>query len=356
MGLMNFVKSQFIEVIEWTDATSDTIAYRFPVQGNEIKMGAQLIVRESQSAIFVKDGQIADVFNPGKYTLSTENLPVLTKILSWKYGFNSPFKAEVYFVNTKQFANQKWGTSNPIMMRDADFGMVRLAGFGTYAFRVEDPAKLLKELFGTNASFETEDITDQLRSILISGISDAVAELKIPALDLATKYNELGVGAVEQLQPKFDAFGLQLSSVNVENLSLPEEVEKAMDQRASMGAIGNMQQFTQYQTAQAIRDAAKNPNNIGNSFAGFGMGAAIAQNVMQTLNNPAGGANIPTNPSVQAPQTQLCPKCQTPLPTGAKFCSGCGGTVQPANSTCPNCQAVVANGAKFCMNCGKPIA
>ncbi|MDP3486639.1 MAG: SPFH domain-containing protein, partial [Bacillota bacterium] len=212
MGIFKFIKSQFIEVIEWTDPTTDTLVYRFPVQGNEIKMGAQLTVRESQAAIFVNEGQIADVFPPGRYQLTTENMPVMTKLRSWKYGFNSPFKAEVYFVNTKQFTNQKWGTANPIMMRDQEFGMLRLRAFGIFSFRVTDPAKFLKELFGTNSTFQTEDIAGQLRGMIISGMTDLVAESKIAALDLAMHYDELGAQARHKMSPRFGEFGLDVAS------------------------------------------------------------------------------------------------------------------------------------------------
>jgi membrane protease subunit (stomatin/prohibitin family) len=316
---MDFIKSQFIEVIEWTDATDNTIAYRFPVQGNEIKMGAQLIVRESQAAVFVNEGKLADVFAPDKYTLSTGNMPILTKLKSWPYGFNSPFKAEVYFINTKQFINQKWGTINPVMMRDPEFGMLRIRAFGTYSFKVDNPAQFLKEILGTNAVFTTEGIADQLKSILTSGLSELIAEAKIPALDLVTQYNELNMAAIPKLQPMFDPYGIKLLMVNIENISLPEEVEKAIDKRTAMGVIGNLQQYTQYQTAEAIRDAAQNPGGMAGAGVGFGAGAAMGQAMMNAL----GGASqqVPAN---QVPAGKRCPKCNTAAANDAKFCSNCG--------------------------------
>ncbi len=320
MGLMDFIKSQFIEVIEWADATDNTIAYRFPVQGNEIKMGAQLIVRESQTAVFVNEGNLADVFTPGKYTLSTGNMPILTKIKSWPYGFNSPFKAEVYFINTKQFINQKWGTSNPVMMRDPEFGMLRFRAFGTYSFKIDNPAQFLKEILGTNAVFTTEGLADQLKSILISGLSELIAEAKIPALDLVTQYNELNTAAIPKLQPMFDPYGIKLLMVNIENISLPEEVEKAIDKRTAMGVIGNLQQYTQYQTAEAIRDAAQNPGGVAGAGIGFGAGAAMGQAMM----NAMGGANQQQAPVNQVLTSKRCPKCNTPVTYDAKFCSNCG--------------------------------
>jgi len=191
VGLFDFIKGEFINVIEWTDDSTNNIVYKFPVRNAQIKMGAQLTVRQSQIAIFVNEGQIADVFTPGRYELTTANMPVLTTLKSWKYGFNSPFKAEVYFVNTKQFTNQKWGTSNPIMMRDAEFGMLRLRAYGIYSFKVEEPVTLLNEAFGTNSSFNAEDITGHLKRVLISGLTDLLAESKIPGIDLAMYYDEL---------------------------------------------------------------------------------------------------------------------------------------------------------------------
>lgn len=204
MGLFKFLKNQFIEVIEWTDDTTDTMVYRFPVENKEIKMGAQLTVRESQLAVFVNEGEIADIFYPGKYELSTQNMPIITKLKSWQYGFNSPFKAEVYFVNSKQFTDQKWGTSNPIMMRDKEFGMIRLRGYGIYSYRVNNAEIFLKEVFGTNQHFDTESISGQLKRTIISGITDLIGEAKVSALDLAMFYDELSDQAKTKLQPKFN--------------------------------------------------------------------------------------------------------------------------------------------------------
>src|SRR5213078_2263561 len=259
--------NQFIEVIEWLDATHDTMLYRFPVAGQEIKNGAQLIVRESQAAVFVFEGEVADVFTPGKYTIDGGNTPILSKLCAWKFGFNSPFKSEVYFINTKQFTDLKWGTSNPVMMRDADFGMVRLRAFGIYSMRVADPRELIKQIAGTNAQFVTEDIEGQLRRTLVSGFSDALAESKIAALDLASNYDELSKFTRDKLNDEFKSFGLDLTKFVVENISLPAEVEAAMDQRTQMGVLGDMGKYTQFQAAQAMRDAAQNPGG------GAGLGA-----------------------------------------------------------------------------------
>lgn len=341
MGLLSFVKSQFIEVIEWTDSTTETIVYRFPVLGKEIKMGAQLIVRESQTAIFVNEGQIADVFLPGKYTLTTENMPVLTKLKSWKYGFNSPFKAEVYFINTKQFTNQKWGTSNPIMMRDSEFGMIRLRAFGIFSFKVKDSVKFLREIFGTNASFETESITEQLKRSLISGISDLLGESKIPAVDLAMNYDELSQSAIIKLQPRFEDLGLSLASLYIENISLPEEVEKVLDKRTSMGIIGNMQKYTQYQAAEAIRDAAQNTGNgLAGAGVGLGAGGAIGSIMAEALK------------TTSKSQEMVCPSCKADIPSGYKFCPECGKPLEAPKTKCIKCGNEIAKGMKFCPECG----
>lgn len=345
MGLFNFIKSQFIEVIEWTDATTDTMVYCFPVQNKEIKMGAQLTVRESQAAVFVNEGQIADVFGPGRYELSTENMPVLTKLKSWKYGFNSPFKAEVYFVNTKQFTDQKWGTSNPIMMRDREFGVIRLRGYGIFSFRVSEPVTFLKEIFGTNRLFGTADIVNQLKASIVSGVSDLLGETNIAAIDLARFYDELSRDSLEKLQPRFDALGLKLVSFYIENISLPEEVEKVIDKRTSMGVIGNMQQYAQYQAAEAIRDAAQNPGGgLAGAGAGLGAGAAIGNMMGEAFK------------SMNNPQTQssyvVCQECGSKSPADFKFCGGCGKSLMPPKKRCVKCGFEMDEKIKFCPECG----
>lgn len=361
--IFNFIKSQLIEVIEWTDNTTNTMVYRFPVKGNEIKMGAQLTVRESQAAVFVNEGEIADVFGPGRYQLSTENMPVLTKLKAWKYGFNSPFKAEVYFVNTKQFTNQKWGTSNPIMMRDQEFGMIRLRAFGIFSFRVNDPATFLKEIFGTNRVFDTESIVGQLKRSLVSGIADILAESNIPALDFAMHYNELGEAATEALQSRFQPLGLQLVSLFIENISLPEEVEKVMDKRTSMGVIGNMQQYTQYQAAEAIRDAAQNEGGgLAGAGVGLGAGAGIGQVMAQSLAQnmqPQQQSQQPQQPPSTASMADIgdkveCNKCKTLVSPNAKFCSSCGNPMEAPKAECIKCGHKIKVDAKFCSECGSP--
>jgi membrane protease subunit (stomatin/prohibitin family) len=350
MGLINFIKSQFIEVIEWTDDTMGTMVYRFPVQNKEIKMGAQLTVRESQAAVFVNEGQIADVYGPGRYQLTTQNMPVLTKIKSWKYGFSSPFKAEVYFVNTKQFTDQKWGTSNPIMMRDSEFGVLRLRAFGIFSFRVTDPAAFLKEVFGTNQLFDTESITGQLKRSLVSGLSDLLGETRIPAVELASYYDELSEQAKNRMQPRFSVFGLQLTSLFIENISLPEEVEKVLDKKTSMGILGNMQQYAQYQAAEAIRDAAQNPGGgFASAGVGLGAGAALGNMMGEAMR---GMGQQPQKGTISSANS--CPHCGVPVPEGYKYCGSCGKPVAIPKVKCKKCGFEMDTQIKFCPECGTP--
>ena len=379
MGILDALRSQFIEVIEWLDDSGNTLLYRFPVHGQEIKNGAQLTVRESQTAVFVFQGQIADVFSPGLYTIDGGNTPILTKLGAWKYGFNSPFKAEVYFINTKQFTDLKWGTPNPVMMRDADFGMVRLRAFGIYSIRVVDPRALIKEIAGTNAQFVTEDIEGQLKRTLVSGFSDALGESKIAALDLASNYDELSKFTRNKLNDEFKSFGLELTKFVVENISLPAEVEAAMDKRTSMGVIGDVGRYVQFQAADAMRDAAQNPSGGASTGAGLGAGFAIGNamagamtNAMNQPKSDTGGAARISCPKcgasnlsnakfcndcgakVEAPgQTVPCIKCGAQLHAGAKFCVECGSRQEKPK--CANCQAELAPGTKFCNECGTKV-
>ena len=352
MGIFGFFKSQFIEVIEWTDSTTNTMVYRFPVKDNEIKMGAELTVRESQVAIFVNEGEIADVFGPGRHLLWTQNMPILTKLKAWKHGFNSPFKAEVYFINTKQFINQKWGTSNPIMMRDPEFGIIRLRGYGIYSYRVSEPTVFLKELFGTSASYDTSNIEDQLKKMILSGLTDLFAESKIAALDLAMYYDELSTQGKEKMQERFSAFGFEITSLYIENLSLPKEVEEAMDKRTSMGVLGDLGQYQQYQAAEALRDAAKNEGGgLAGAGAGLGAGAALGGVMANAFSGNQQQANV-TPPSTAQTNKIKCPHCEAPVNANAKFCGECGKTVQKKKVPCISCQAEINEDAKFCGECG----
>ncbi len=353
MSIVDKVKeaamNQFIEVIEWLDESRDTLLYRFPVYQQEIKNGAQLIVRESQAAVFVFEGQVADVFTPGRYTVEGGNTPILSKLGAWKYGFNSPIKAEVYFVNTKQFTDMKWGTSNPIMLRDADFGIVRLRAFGAYSLRVADPAGFIREIAGTNGHFQTEDIDGQLKRAIVSEFSDAIGEMKIPALDLAAQYKEIGEAIRAKINEDFNSWGLEVTKFYVENISLPPEVEAAMDKRASMGALGNVQTYAQFQAADAMRDAAQNEGGGAGLGAGLGAGFAVGGHMANafTANQPGGPGGGGASAAGVA-----CPSCGKQNAAGAKFCADCGGKMEIAQVPCVKCGANLREGAKFCSECG----
>jgi membrane protease subunit (stomatin/prohibitin family) len=317
MGLMDNIRkqigSQFIEILEWLDDTTDTLVWRFPVYNQEIKMGAQLVVRENQVALFVNEGKAADLFTPGRYEIQTQNVPILTTLRGWKYGFESPFKAEVYFFNTRLFADLKWGTTNPVMMRDAEFGMIRLRAFGTYAMRIADAKKFFESVVGTRGLTNTDEITGQLRSIVLSRLSDAIAEAKVPALDLAAHYDELSSAGRTVLAPEFSSFGLELARFFIENISLPEEVEKAIDQRAKIGVFGDrMQQYTQMQAAEAIGKAAENPGGLAGAGVGVGAGVAMGQMMAGAM----AGAGAGAAPAPGAPGAAATPP---PPPIAAKW-------------------------------------
>lgn len=344
MGFIrNIVGGQLIDVIEWTDDTGHTMVHKYDMNGKEIMMGAQLTVRESQVAVFVDEGRLADVFTPGRHELTTRNLPVLTALKAWKFGFESPFKSDVYFVSTKQFMDRKWGTNNPVMMRDSEFGMIRIRAFGSFSFRVKDPVVFMKEVFGTSSLFTVEGVEGQIRSILVSGLSDALAQSKIPALDMAANYLELGQSVRETLSPRIEALGLELSGVVVENVSLPEEVEKAIDRRTSMGVAGNINQYAQYQAAEALREAANNPaGGMAGMGVGMGAGAAMGQMFAQSF----GAASA-------AGAQEACVSCGKPLPAGSKFCPECGAA--QASGFCAGCGQKLTPGARFCPGCGQKV-
>ncbi len=285
MSFWNKLKGELVDIIEWTDSSSDTMVWRFPRHQHEIKYGAKLTVRESQVAVFVNEGQIADTYQPGLYTLTTQNMPILTTIKGWKYGFNSPFKAEVYFVNTKNFTDNKWGTKNPIMLRDAEFGPVRLRAFGTYAMRISDAGTFIKEIAGTSGHFVLDGITDQLRNLIVTRFTDSLAESRIPILDLAANYNELSTFIRQKISPDFSEYGIDVTKFLVENISLPPEVETALDKRSSMGIVGNLQQYAQFQAANAMEKAAENPGGDASAGIGMGMGFAMANQMGQMFNN-----------------------------------------------------------------------
>lgn len=305
MGFMDKVRGQFIDIVEFLDDTRDTIVWRFPRQGNEIKMGAQLVVREGQMAVFVDEGQIADVFSPGTYELTTENIPILSTLKGWKYGFNSPFKAEVYFVGTRQYTDMKWGTQNPFTVRDAEFGIVRLRAFGTYALRVTDPSALLQQLVGSDPDFVTGEVEEFLRQVIVEAVTTALAGAGIPMLDLAANQSEISKTLVGTLSASLAEYGIALPRFVIENISVPPEVEKALDKRSQMGIVGDLGAFTQFQAATALEDAANNPGAAGSGagmVVGMGLGQAAAGAVAgagQPAAAPAAPAGPPPLPGAQ---------------------------------------------------------
>jgi len=295
MGLTDFIRSQFIEIIEWTDDSRDTLSYRFPDDDKEIKRGAQLIVRESQVVQFVYLGQYGDLFTPGKHSLTTDNIPVLSRLKGWKYGFESPFKADVYFVTTRLFTGNKWGTSNPVMMRDQDFGIVRVRAFGTYDFRIVDPPKFLKEVAGTDHHFRLDEFADTMRSRLVSVFSEALASSKVPVLDVATRYSELGAALLPIINPILvDKYGLEMPSFILENVSVPPEVEAAIDKRSSMAAVGNLNDYVKFQMAQGFEKG-------GSGAAGVGAEMAVGMAMAREMVNQPGGIGGQTTPAAAAP-------------------------------------------------------
>ena len=285
MGLWDRITSQFIEIIEFLDDSHDTLVWRFPVRAQEIKNGAKLVVREGQSAVFMNEGKLADVFGPGTYTLTTQNLPILATLKGWKYGFNSPFKAEVYFVSSTQVTDLKWGTQNPIMLRDPEFGPIRLRAFGVFTLRVKDPAKFLRNVAGTDGQFEVDEILGQLRRTLISRFTSALGQAKVAALDLASNYDAIADKVKPAIAADFEDMGLEVPKFIIENISLPPAVEKVLDTRSEMSILGNLNQYAAYQMANAIPDAAKTPN----SMAGAGMGLAAGMNMGNQMAGMMGG-------------------------------------------------------------------
>ncbi len=287
MGVFDFIKGELLEVIEWTDDSRDTLSFRYPDEDKAIKNGAQLIVRESQLVQFVYLGEFGDTFGPGKHTLTTDNIPVLTRLKSWKYGFNSPFKADIYYLTTRLFTGNKWGTSNPIMLRDDDFGIVRARAFGTFDFKIVDAKLFLKEVAGSDQNFRLDEFSDTMRSRIVSIFSDALASSKIPVLDVASRYTELGEALLPLINPVVSGkYGIQIGSFIVENVSVPPEVEQAIDKRSSMAAVGNLNDFVKYQMAKGMEaPGGGGPAGMASELA---VGFAIAQQIMQQQGVPSG--------------------------------------------------------------------
>jgi len=297
--VFNFLKGQFIDVIEWLDDSRDTLVYRFERYGNNIMMGAKLTVREGQAAVFIHEGQMADVFGPGLYELETNNMPLMTALQHWDHGFDSPFKSEIYFVNTRRFPGLKWGTQNPIMLRDPEFGALRLRAFGSYTIRITDPATFMTEIVGTDGEFTEDEISEQIRNIVVQKVSQSLAASGIPALDMAANTNDLSniVGAA--IEPTLTDYGLSMPELYIENISLPPAVEKVLDQRSSMGIVGDLNKYTQFSAAQAMQTAA---SASGDNAMGAGLGMGIGMGMAQTMANAmSGNQQAAGQPAAAAP-------------------------------------------------------
>ncbi|AXH91586.1 SPFH domain-containing protein [Micromonospora aurantiaca] len=322
MGLMDKLRGELIDIIEWLDDSRDTMVWRFPRYQNEIKMGAKLVVRESQTAVFVNEGKIADVFEPGTYTLETRNLPILSTLKGWKYGFNSPFKAEVYFVNTRQFTDMKWGTQNPVILRDAEFGVVRVRAFGAFAARVVDASRLLRELVGTDPQFRTEEVQEYLRQLMVGRLGGALATAGVPLLDLAAHQDAIGRRLAAVLTEELAEVGIAIPKFVIENVSVPPEVEQALDKRTSMGAVGDLDRYTRFQAANAMEAAANNPGGEAGAGIGLGLGMAMGQQMARSM-----GGGAATQPPQPAPAQSAAAE-PPPLPGQAQWYVGVGGQRQ----------------------------
>ncbi|WP_069386439.1 SPFH domain-containing protein [Cellulosimicrobium cellulans] len=323
MAFFDKLRGQLIDIIEFLDESRDTIVWRFPRQGNEIKNQAKLVVREGQAAVFVSEGLLADVFEPGTYTLETKNLPVLSTLQGWKYGFDSPFKAEVYFVATRQFTDLTWGTQNPVMLRDPELGAVRLRAFGTYALQVVEPAALLRQLVGTDPQFRTDEIGEYFRRLIVGGLGPALAEAGVAAIDLAANQREIATRIAGQLSEDLAQYGVSVPRFVLENVSFPPEVEAALDKRTQIAVVGNLDQYTRFQSANAIETAAANPGGAGEGL-GLGIGMAMGQQMAQSLGSTA--AHQPAHQPAQRPAPQAAPTGPPPLPgAGAPWYWAAGG-------------------------------
>ena len=322
MGLFDKLFGEFIDIIEWLDDTNDTMVYRFERYGNEIKYGAKLTVREGQAAVFVNEGEVADVLGPGMYELETRNLPVLSTVLNWDHGFSSPFKAEVYFVNTKRFVDLKWGTKNPLMIRDAEFGAARVRAFGTYGMRVTDPLKFIREIVGTDGNFQVEEISDQLRNLITSRFSSAIGAAGIPVLDMAANYEQLGDVIGKRIGPEFDEYGLELTKLLVENISVPPSVEEALDKRTSAGMVGDLDKYMTYQTGVALEAGASGSGGAAGAGIGMGAGLAMGQQMANSM-QPVGQRGQNTHWHDDGRRVQASPTSARalppPLPGGTRY-------------------------------------
>jgi len=340
MSLRDFLHKQLLDVIDYTEPEDGILAYRYPMQDREIQNGGKLTVRDSQAAVFVNEGKVADVFGPGLYVLNTHTLPILTYLQNWATGFQSPFKSDVYFFSTRQQTNQRWGTAQPITIRDKEFGMVRLRAFGIFAYHVTDPKTFYSKISGTREIYHVADLDGQLRNTIIGRMTDTFASSQVPFLDMAANQIELGNKIAQFLLPVFADLGLALDSFVVENLSLPDELQKVLDQRISMNMLGDMSKFTQYQVANSIPIAAANEGGLAGAGIGIGAGLAFGQNFAGAMQQ---NMQPPAQPQYQAPPPQAppaAPVASAPPPAAAgevKFCMNCGKSIPKPAKFCPEC-------------------
>jgi membrane protease subunit (stomatin/prohibitin family) len=339
---MSFLSKQFIDVIQWVEPEDGILAYRYPMEDMEIQNGGKLTVRDSQMAVFVNEGRIADVFGPGLYTLNTQTLPILTYIMNWDKAFKSPFKSDVFYFSTRLQTNQRWGTATPITIRDKEFGAVRMRGYGIYAYKIADPRVFYQKISGTREIYRVPDLEGQLRNTIVARMTDTFAQSSVPFLDMAANQQELGQKIAENMKPSFADLGLSLETFVVENISLPDELQKMLDQRISMNMLGDMNKYTQFQVAQSLPIAA---GNEGGGAAGIGVGLGAGLTMAQAMMNsmkpgeppapggassaaPASGPAAPVAPATPATGTKFCINCGKSIPHAAKFCPECGGAQQ----------------------------
>ncbi len=356
MGLFKEIFAQFIDVIEYQQEDSNILVYKFPIETKQqIENGAQLIVRPSQVAILVYEGQLTDVYQSGKHTLQTATMPVTTALKNWRYGFDSPFKTDIYFVSTAMHLNNTWGTTSPLLIRDADFGTVQLRAHGKFSFRVAEPTKLLATALNSTTGVTVEAFIPQLKSTIVSSIKDYLATSQIPVLDVATQFTEFGEEIQKVLQPEFNELALEVTKFIIEDVSLPEEVQNAINKRTTIKATGNLDDLMKYETANSIKDFAKNEGGLAGLGASVAMGASVAGQ-MSGLFNQNSQQNTPQNNqnSTQQSGAKFCTNCGEKLSANAKFCGNCGAT-QSTSKVCGSCKAEVKDNQKFCENCGGQI-